>query len=181
MISDAINLPAIRMWFLLNPPDQATINIQSIEDFEWLATMYGSALNMQNSRDRRYSSPLNHLRFYLPEMFPAQNKVLLLDHDVVVQRDLKGLWQVDMKGKVNGAVETCREGDTSFRKMNALINFSDPIVAERFDPEACTWAFGMNVFDLREWRRKDLTAVYTKYLEMVSKLSPLFSYSWYWN
>ncbi|KAI3995698.1 hypothetical protein MKX01_020771 [Papaver californicum] len=169
VVSDAINLPAIRMWFLLNPPGQATINIQSIEDFEWLATMYGSALNMQNSRDHRYSSPLNHLRFYLPEMFPGLNKVVLLDHDVVVQRDLKGLWQVDMKGKVNGAVETCREGDTSFCRMNLLVNFSDPTVAERFDPEACTWAFGMNVFDLREWRRKDLTAVYTKYLEMGMK------------
>ncbi|KAI3911703.1 hypothetical protein MKX01_029464 [Papaver californicum] len=169
VVSDAINLPAIRMWFLLNPLGQATINIRSIEDFEWLATMYGSALNMQKSQDHRYSSPLNHLRFYLPEMFPGLNKVVFLDHDVVVQRDLKGLWQVDMKRKVNGAVETCREGDTSFRRMNMLVNFSDPAVAERFDPEACTWAFGMNVFDLREWRRKDLTAVYTKYLEMGMK------------
>ncbi|OVA05334.1 Glycosyl transferase [Macleaya cordata] len=169
VVTDAINLPAIKMWFLLNPPGQATIQIKSIEDFEWLSSKYGSMLKIQDSRDPRYSSSLNHLRFYLPEVFPALNKIVLLDHDVVVQRDLRGLWRVDMKGKVNGAVETCREGDSSFRRMDMLINFSDPTVAKRFDANACTWAFGMNVFDLREWRRRDLTAVYTKYLELGKK------------
>ena len=72
-----------------------------------------------------------------------------------------------MKGKVNGAVETCKEGEPSFRQMDMFINFSDPMVAERFDAKTCTWAFGMNLFYLHEWRRQNLTAVYHKYQQMV--------------
>ncbi|KAM1688173.1 hypothetical protein ACFX2K_036061 [Malus domestica] len=164
VVTDALNFPAISMWFLLNPPGKATIQVQSIDSFEWLSTKYNTSLR-QNSSDPRYSSELNHLRFYLPDIFPALNKIVLFDHDVVVQKDLSKLWSVDMKGKVNGAVETCRESETSFLRMDTLINFSDPFVAKRFDANACTWAFGMNLFDLQEWRRKDLTTIYDKYLK----------------
>ncbi|KAG6506523.1 hypothetical protein ZIOFF_031847 [Zingiber officinale] len=50
---------------------------------------------------------LNHLRFYLPEMYLKLHEILFLDNDIVVQRDLTILWKIDMDGKVNGAVETC--------------------------------------------------------------------------
>lgn len=122
---------------------------------------------MENPLDPRYTSALNHLRFYLPDIYPKLNKILLLDHDVVVQSDLTQVWTIDMKGKVNGAVETCRVGHSSFRRMDTFINFSDPIIAMRFDAKACTWAFGMNIFDLQEWRRRNLTRKYEKYLHMV--------------
>lgn len=169
VVTDALNLPAITRWFLLNPPTQVTIEVQSMDNFEWLSSKYNLMLNKQYSQDLRYSSSLNHLRFYLPEIFPKLNKIVFLDHDVVVQRDLRGLWSVDMEGKVNGAVETCWEGEPSFRRMDLLINFSDPTVAKRFDVNACTWAFGMNVFDLQEWRRRDLTSVYHNYLQLGNK------------
>ncbi|OVA16240.1 Glycosyl transferase [Macleaya cordata] len=164
LVTDALNFPAMTMWFLLNPPGRATIQIESLDNFEFLLS--NSLLKKQDSLDPRYTSLLNHLRFYLPEIFPALSKVVFLDHDVVVQRDLRGLWDVNMKGKVNGAVETCRKDHLSFRRMDMLINFTDPIIAKNFDVKACTWAFGMNVFDLREWRRQNLTAVYHQYLEM---------------
>ncbi|KAK1560388.1 hypothetical protein Q3G72_026051 [Acer saccharum] len=173
VVTDSLNLPAISMWFLLNPPGKVTIQVQSIDEFSWLSTKYNSTLKKQNSNDARYTSALNHLRFYLPDVFPALNKIVLLDHDVVVQRDLSRLWSVNMKGKVNGAVETCKETEASFRRMNMFINFSDPLVAKRFDVKACTWAFGMNLFDLRQWRRRNLTAVYHKYLQLGYK-RPLF-------
>ncbi|KAJ9695967.1 hypothetical protein PVL29_008297 [Vitis rotundifolia] len=166
VVTDSLNHPAMSMWFLLNPPGEATIQIQSVEKFEWLAAKYNSTLKKQNSHDSRYTSALNHLRFYLPDVFPQLDKIVLLDHDVVVQRDLSRLWSIDMKGKVNGAVETCQEGEPSFHRMDMFINFSDPMVAERFDAKTCTWAFGMNLFDLHEWRRQNLTAVYHKYLQM---------------
>lgn len=155
------------MWFILNPPGKATIQIQSIDNFERLSSKYGSTLRQQNTHDPRYNSALNHLRFYLPDIFPMLDKIVLLDHDVVVQRDLTGLWSVDMKGKVNGAVETCRKGDYSFRKMDMFINFSDPFVAKKFDANACTWAFGMNLFDLGLWRRRNISGLYHKYLQLV--------------
>ncbi|KDO68529.1 hypothetical protein CISIN_1g007588mg [Citrus sinensis] len=166
VVTDSLNLPAISMWFLLNPPGKATIQIQSIDNFNWLSTKYNATLKKENSHDPRYTSALNHLRFYLPDVFPALNKVLLFDHDVVVQSDLGRLWNIDMKGKVIGAVDTCKESEASFRRMDLFINFSDPLIAKKFDVKACTWAFGMNLFDLQEWRKRKLTAVYHKYLQL---------------
>ncbi|XP_022771209.1 probable galacturonosyltransferase 6 isoform X3 [Durio zibethinus] len=167
MVTDSLNLPAISMWFLLNPPGKATIHIQSIENFNWLSTKYNSTLREQKSYDPRYTSLLNHLRFYLPDIFPALNKIVFFDHDVVVQRDLTGIWSVDMKGKVNAAVETCLESEASFRAMHMFMNFSDPFLAKSFNANVCTWAFGMNLFDLQEWRRKNLTTLYRNYLQLV--------------
>ncbi|KAJ4830752.1 hypothetical protein Tsubulata_014186 [Turnera subulata] len=166
VVTNSLNLPAISMWFLLNPPGKATIQIQSIEKFEDLLTKNNSSLKMLNSVDPRYTSALNHLRFYLPDVFPLLKKIVLFDHDVVVQRDLTGLWSIDMRGKVNGAVETCHQSEASFRRMDMFINFSDPYVSKRFDLRACTWAFGMNLFDLQEWRRQNLTGLYHRYLQM---------------
>lgn len=170
VVTDSLNLPAISMWFLLNPPGKATIQIQSIDNFEWLSTKYNTTLKKQSSSDPRYTSELNHLRFYLPDIFPALDKIVFFDHDVVVQRDINELWSIDMKGKVNGAVEICHENEALLHRMDTLINFSDPLVAKRFDVNACPWAFGMNLFDLREWRRQDLTAIYHKYLQLVNVL-----------
>ncbi|OMP09828.1 Glycosyl transferase, family 8 [Corchorus olitorius] len=166
VVTDSLNFPSISMWFLLNPPVKATIHIQSIENFDWLSTKYHSTLKEQKSQDPRFSSALNHLRFYLPDIFPALKKIVLFDHDVVVQRDLTGLWSVDMKGKVNAAVETCQQGEASFRPMHMFMNFSDPFLAKRFNANVCTWAFGMNLFDLQEWRRRNLTKLYRNYLQL---------------
>ncbi|XP_038714005.1 probable galacturonosyltransferase 6 isoform X2 [Tripterygium wilfordii] len=166
VVTDALNYPALSMWFLLNPPGNATVQIQSIENFEGLLTKHDSMLSRHKSKDPRYTSALNHLRFYLPDVFPLLNKIVLFDHDVVVQRDLSELWSINMKGKVNGAVETCRESEPSFRRMDMLVNFSDPLVAKRFDVKACTWAFGMNIFDLLEWRKHNLTAIFQRYLQL---------------
>ncbi|KAL9239716.1 hypothetical protein vseg_014011 [Gypsophila vaccaria] len=163
VVTDSLNFPAISMWFLLNPLGRATIHVSSLTDFHWLSP-YESLLEKQNSSDPRYLSPLNHLRFHLPEIFPQLDKIVFLDHDVVVQRDLSSLWAVDMKGKVNGVVETCKQGESSYRRMDMLINFSDPLVASEFDSNTCTWAFGMNLFDLEEWRRHDLTSSYRRFL-----------------
>ncbi|KAG0479303.1 hypothetical protein HPP92_010161 [Vanilla planifolia] len=63
------------------------------------------------ARSPKYISLLNHLRIYLPELFPNLSKVVFLDDDVVVQRDLIPLWNIDLSGKVNGAVETCEGED----------------------------------------------------------------------
>ncbi|KAI4349445.1 hypothetical protein L6164_010032 [Bauhinia variegata] len=172
IVTDSLNSPAISMWFLLNPPGKATIHIENIENFKWLSKY--SSLKKQNSSDTRYTSELNYLRFYLPDIFPALNKIVLFDHDVVVQRDLRGLWNVNMEGKVVGAVGTCHESEASFLTMYMLINFSDPFIAKRFDANACTWAFGMNVFNLQEWKRQNLTDVYHRYLQMGSQ-RPLWS------
>lgn len=178
IVTDKLNYAAMRMWFLSNPPKNATIQIQSVDEFTWLNASYSPVLSQLNSqamidyyfksqrgnsdqnlkyRNPKYLSILNHLRFYLPEMFPKLDKVVFLDDDIVVQKDLTLLWAIDLKGKVNGAVETCGE---SFHRFDRYLNFSNPLIAKNFDPRACGWAYGMNVFDLAEWKRQNITEIY---------------------
>ncbi|CAD5180943.1 unnamed protein product [Musa acuminata subsp. malaccensis] len=178
IVTDKLNYAAMKMWFLANPPAKATVQVQNVEEFTWLNSSYSPVLKQLASRSMidyyfrsqhaksdqnlkfrnpKYLSIMNHLRFYLPEIFPKLNKVVFLDDDVVVQKDLTPLWAIDLKGKVNGAVETCGE---SFHRFDRYLNFSNPLIAETFDPHACGWAYGMNVFDLDEWKKQNITDVY---------------------
>ncbi|KAI3765384.1 hypothetical protein L2E82_15417 [Cichorium intybus] len=178
IVTDRLNYAAMRMWFLANPPGKATIQVQNIEEFTWLNASYSPVLKQLASqnmidyyfktrkaesdsnlkfRNPKYLSIMNHLRFYLPEIFPNLSKVVFLDDDIVVQKDLSGLWEIDMKGKVIGAVETCGE---NFHRFDRYLNFSNPLIAKNFDPRACGWAYGMNLFDLDEWKKQNITQVY---------------------
>ncbi|OAE18650.1 hypothetical protein AXG93_3810s1190 [Marchantia polymorpha subsp. ruderalis] len=95
------------------------------------------------ARSPKYISIMNHLRIYLPDLFPELNKVLFLDDDVVVQRDLGPLWDIDMQGKVNGAVETCRGEDpwVMSKHFRNYFNFSNPVISNTFSPDQCAWAY----------------------------------------
>jgi alpha-1,4-galacturonosyltransferase len=188
VVTDKLNYAAMRMWFLENPPGKAAIQVQKIEEFTWLNSSYSPVLKQleshfmidyyfntqQNKPDKhpkfqnpKYMSILNHLRFYLPEIFPRLNKVLFVDDDIVVQQDLSPLWSIDLRGKVNGAVQTCGE---VFHRFDRYLNFSNPLIAKKFDRRACGWAYGMNMFDLSEWRRQNITDVYHYWQEQVSIL-----------
>ncbi|GMJ11494.1 IRREGULAR XYLEM 8, galacturonosyltransferase 12 [Hibiscus trionum] len=115
----------------------------------------------------KYNSLMNHIRIHLPELFPSLNKVVFLDDDIVIQTDLSPLWDIDMNGKVNGAVETCR-GEDSFvmsKRLKSYLNFSHPLIAHSFDPNECAWAYGMNIFDLEAWRKSNITLTYYHWLE----------------
>ncbi|KAM0054084.1 putative polygalacturonate 4-alpha-galacturonosyltransferase [Helianthus debilis subsp. tardiflorus] len=170
VVTDSLNFAAISMWFILHPPKQAKIQIHNMDGFDWFSTKYDPPnTDGRDSQDPRYTSTLNHLRFYLPDIFPVLNKIVLLDHDVVVQKDLTRLWRVNMMGKVNGAVKTCQGHDPAFRRMDLLLNLSDPMVGKRFSDKVCVWAFGVNVFDLQEWRKRNLTNVYNQYLQLGKK------------
>ncbi|KAG0535361.1 hypothetical protein BDA96_04G359800 [Sorghum bicolor] len=176
-VTDKHNCAAMRMWFLANPIGKIAIQVQNIEEFTWLNSRYSPVLKQlashfmmnfyfkihqnrlsQNKfQNPKYLSILNHLRFYFPEIFPELNKVLFLDDDTVVQQDLSNLWSMDLKGKVNGAVHTC---GATFHRFDRYLNFSNPLIAKQFDQRACGWAYGMNMFDLSEWRKQNITDVY---------------------
>ncbi|XP_073288173.1 polygalacturonate 4-alpha-galacturonosyltransferase-like [Primulina huaijiensis] len=181
VVSDKLNFGAMSMWFLLNPPSKATIHVENVDEFKWLNSSYCPVLRQLESagmkefyfkaahsaggsnlkyRNPKYLSMLNHLRFYLPQIYPKLDKILFLDDDIVVRKDLTRLWDVDLQGKVNGAVETCGE---SFHRFDKYLNFSNPLISKHFDPNSCGWAYGMNVFDLKEWKRKDITGIYHKW------------------
>ncbi|CAK9257538.1 unnamed protein product [Sphagnum jensenii] len=178
IVTDHMNYGAMQTWFVGNNFRGATIEVQNIDDYTWLNSSYVPVLKQledaetrkfyfngatQTSkgalkfRNPKYLSMLNHLRFYIPEVFPALNKIVFLDDDVVVQQDLQELFEINLQGRVNGAVETCRE---SFHRFHKYLNFSHPKLNKAFDPESCGWAFGMNVFDLLAWKRENVTSRY---------------------
>ncbi|XP_027062572.2 probable galacturonosyltransferase 12 [Coffea arabica] len=115
----------------------------------------------------KYNSPMNHIRIHLPELFPSLNKVVFLDDDIVIQTDLSPLWDIDMRGKVNGAVETCRGRDkfVMSKRFKSYLNFSHPLIAKSFDPNECAWAYGMNIFDLEAWRKTTISQTYHYWLD----------------
>jgi alpha-1,4-galacturonosyltransferase len=94
------------------------------------------------------------------------DKVVFLDDDIVVQGDLTPLWDVDLGGKVNGAVETCRGEDewVMSKRLRNYFNFSHPLIAKHLDPEECAWAYGMNIFDLQAWRKTNIRETYHSWL-----------------
>ncbi|CAL5370774.1 unnamed protein product [Camellia sinensis] len=182
IVTDRMNLAAMKVWFRRKPAEGgAYVEVKSVDDFTFLNSSYVPVLRQLESvkmqkfyfenraenatkdvnnmkfRNPKYLSMSNHLQFYLPEMYPKLHRILFLDDDVVVQKDLTDLWKIDMGGKVNGAVETCFG---SFHRYTQYLNFSHPLIRERFNPKACAWAFGMNIFDLDAWRQEKCTEQY---------------------
>lgn len=177
LVTDEVNYLPMKAWFAMNNYEGATVEVQKVDDFTWLnasyvpvlkqlqdaetQTFYFSANGQRATpikfRNPKYLSMLNHLRFYIPEIYPDLETVVFLDDDVVVQRDLSGLFTIDLNGNVMGAVETCME---TFHRFHKYLNYSHPLIRAHFDPDACGWAFGMNVLDLREWRKKNVTGIY---------------------
>ncbi|RAL45364.1 hypothetical protein DM860_013760 [Cuscuta australis] len=179
IVTDEVNYAPMNAWFSMNSFHGVTVDVAKFEDFSWLNSSYVPVLKqLQDSdtqsyyflgsrgkdkttpikfRNPKYLSMLNHLRFYIPEVFPKLEKVVFLDDDVVVQKDLSPLFSIDLKENVNGAVETCME---TFHRYHKYLNYSHPLIRQHFDPDACGWAFGMNVFDLVQWRKKDVTGIY---------------------
>eukprot|EP00249_Psilotum_nudum_P019099 c27100_g1_i1 orf=797-2464(-) len=181
VVTDKMNLWPMRVWFKMRPPGRSHIEVKAVEDYKFLNSSYVPVLRqldqanmqrfyfenqMENAtkdasnlkfRNPKYLSMLNHLRFYLAEMYPKLDRILFLDDDIVVQKDLTGLWDINMDGKVNAAVETCYG---SFHRYDKYMNFSNPLIKEKFDPKACAWAYGMNLFDLVAWRREKCTEEY---------------------
>lgn len=190
VVTDRMNLGAMQVMFRLRDYGGAHIEVRAFEDYKFLNSSYVPVLRQLESanlqrfyfenklenatkdttnmkfRNPKYLSMLNHLRFYLPEMYPRLRRILFLDDDVVVQRDLTGLWKIDMDGKVNGAVETCFG---SFHRYAQYMNFSHPLIREKFDPKACGWAYGMNFFDLDAWRKEKCTEQYHYWQNLVSE------------
>ncbi|GJN00244.1 hypothetical protein PR202_ga17660 [Eleusine coracana subsp. coracana] len=163
VVTAPMYLPAFRIWFARRPPPLGVhVQLLAYSDFPFLNAT-NSPVIRQIEAGKSDVALLDYLRFYLPDMFPALRRVVLLEDDVVVQKDLAALGQSDLDGKVNGAVEMCFGG---FRRYRKYLNFTQPIVRDRFNPGACAWAYGVNVFDLQAWRRDGCTELFHQYMEM---------------
>ncbi|KAF3964470.1 hypothetical protein CMV_011245 [Castanea mollissima] len=77
VLTDGQNYFAMKLWFLRNTYKEATVQVLNIEHL-------------------KLDSHIKNLK-----------KVVVLDDDVIVQKDLSALWSLNMEGKVNGAVQFC--------------------------------------------------------------------------
>uniref|UniRef100_A0A1J3D5R7 Hexosyltransferase n=1 Tax=Noccaea caerulescens TaxID=107243 RepID=A0A1J3D5R7_NOCCA len=171
VLTDEQNYFAMKQWFIRNPCKQATVQVLNIEKFEMdssemkltLPTEFrvsfagGDNLGSQQNRTH-YLSLFSQSHYLLPKLFHKLEKVVILDDDVVVQRDLSPLWELDMEGKVNGAVKSC---SVRLGQLKSLKRGS-------FDANACLWMSGLNVIDLAKWRELGVSETYHKFNKEMS-------------
>ncbi|CAL4922471.1 unnamed protein product [Urochloa decumbens] len=171
VLTDAQNFYAMKHWFARNSYRESAVDVinyeQTIfENFPEFGTqllylpeefrVFISSLERPTEKSRmEYLSVFSHSHFFIPEIFKDLKKVIILDDDVVVQRDLSFLWNLDMGDKVNGAVRFCG------LKLGQLRNLLGKTM---YDPQSCAWMSGVNVIDLDKWREHNVTENYVQLL-----------------
>ncbi|KAM0953852.1 putative polygalacturonate 4-alpha-galacturonosyltransferase [Dioscorea sansibarensis] len=174
LLTDVQNYFAMKLWFARISYKEATIHVLN---FDKLLTdssyAYGSPLSPSeeyrvsiHSNEQpppvqirtEYLSVFGGSHFLLPQIFKHLNKVLILDDDVVVQRDLSFLWKLDLEGKVNGAMEFCGV------RLNQLKSY---LGATAYNGNACAWMSGLNIVDLNVWREQNVSNTYEHLLRKV--------------
>ncbi|WVZ98987.1 hypothetical protein U9M48_044354 [Paspalum notatum var. saurae] len=173
LMTDAQNFYAFKNWFIRNSYMGATISVLNFEDFqlknmsngnveqlspseEFRITSHSNALTLNTPMRTEYVSMFGHSLFLLPEMFSDLKRVIVLEDDTIVQKDLSFLWNIDMKGKVIGAVHFCR---VKFLQLRAY--FPD----FPYDSNSCIWMSGVSVIDLDKWREQDVTGIHHRILQ----------------
>ncbi|KAJ1285215.1 hypothetical protein BS78_03G262800 [Paspalum vaginatum] len=193
VVTDKKSHVPMHSWFALHPVEPAVVEVKGLHQFDWrdagvVASVMRTVEEVQRSaldyhrccddgsaeRERRRieaSKPstfslLNYLKIHLPEFFPELGRVMLLDDDVVVRKDLAGLWQQDLDGKIIGAVGAHEGGGVCIDKtFGDHLNFSHPDAPGLIRSSKCAWSWGVSVVDLDAWRRTNVTDTYQFWLQ----------------
>ncbi|RLN22405.1 putative galacturonosyltransferase 15 isoform X2 [Panicum miliaceum] len=178
VVTDKKSYVPMHSWFALHPASPAVVEVRGLHQFDWrdagvIASVMRTVEEVRRSsldyrrcggsaeRERRRleaSKPstfslLNYLKIHLPEFFPELGRVMLLDDDVVVRKDLTGLWEQDLDGNIIGAVGAHEGGGICIDKtFGDHLNFSDPAVSGLLSSQ-CAWSWSVNIIDLDAWRR----------------------------
>ncbi|CAM0873005.1 unnamed protein product [Alopecurus aequalis] len=172
VLTDAQNFYAMKHWFLRNTYRESAVNVINYEHIilenlpEFIMQqlympeefrVFISSFERPTEKSRmEYLSVFSHSHFFIPEIFKDLKKVIMLDDDVIVQRDLSFLWNLDMGDKVNAAVKFCG------LRMGQLRNL---LGEATYDPQSCAWMSGLNVINLEKWREYNVTENYLQLLE----------------
>ncbi|PKI44598.1 hypothetical protein CRG98_034953 [Punica granatum] len=173
VLTDQENFYAIERWFSGKTYREATVQVLNIEKLELqdkenslsLPNEFRVSFHIVDGQDTlkmrtQYLSTFSNSHFLLPEIFPNLEKIVVLDDDVVVRRDLTSLWDLNIGGKVNGAVQSCAV------RLGQLRSF----LGERIlDQNSCAWMSGLNVIDLSRWRDLKLSETYQGLLQQLNR------------
>ncbi|XP_052163123.1 probable galacturonosyltransferase 7 isoform X2 [Oryza glaberrima] len=167
ILTDAQNFYAMKYWFDKKSYREAAVHVVNYEDIikekltkfnvrhlylsEEFRVLVRSTEQPAGKTRMEYLSLFSHSHFFIPEIFKDLNKVVVLDDDVVVQRDLSFLWSLDMGDKVNGAIEFCG------LRLGQVRNL---LGSTTVDTKSCAWMSGINVINLDKWRKHKVTENY---------------------
>ncbi|MBF0594730.1 MAG: glycosyltransferase family 8 protein [Candidatus Omnitrophica bacterium] len=103
-----------------------------------------------------------YYRLLLPAVLPPDvMKVIYLDADLILNADIAGLWDLDLKGQALLAAQEQGEHFYQVSSLYGLLNYREL----GLKPEQKYFNSGVLVIDLDQWRRDDLPAAFLKYAE----------------
>ncbi|AES79920.1 putative polygalacturonate 4-alpha-galacturonosyltransferase [Medicago truncatula] len=175
VLSDGQNYYAMKLWFKRNNYGEAAVQVLNVEHLE-MDSLKDNSLQLSLPEEfrvsfRSYDNPsmgqfrteyisiFSHSHYLLPDIFSKLKKVVVLDDDVVIQRDLSSLWNLDMGEKVNGAVQFCSV------RLGQLKGY---LGEKGFSHNSCAWMSGLNIIDLVRWREFGLTQTYKRLIKELS-------------
>lgn len=179
VFTDAQNFYAMKYWFDKNSYLESTVRVTNIEDNqklskdvdslemqqlwpteEYRVTIRNHSEPFQRQMKTKYISIFGLSHFLLPDLLPSLNRVVVLDDDLIVQKDLSPLWNLDMGGKVIGAVQFC----------GVRLGQLKPYIADHnVDDDSCVWLSGLNVIELDKWRDTGITSLHDQSVQKLRK------------
>ncbi|XP_037616710.1 glycosyltransferase 8 domain-containing protein 2 [Sebastes umbrosus] len=119
--------------------------------------------------------PLNFVRFYLPLLDINHKRVIYLDDDVIVQGDIKDLFNIKLEPGHAAAFSTdcdlpsTHEMVRSIGMQTTYMGFLDyrkeKVKDLGINPGDCSFNPGVFVADVREWKKQKITKQLEKWME----------------
>ncbi|URE08013.1 Glycosyl transferase family 8 [Musa troglodytarum] len=159
IVTDAQNYYTMKVWFARHSFEEATIHVINLEEHNLQNLKEGLSFRVSiHKKDQpaahirtEYISVFGHSHFLLSDIFRSLKKVVVLDDDVVVQRDLSPLWSLDVEGKVNGAMEFC---GVRLGQLQAYLGKNNHYATSCLD-----------VWTKQKWREHNVTGMYLQLLQ----------------
>jgi hypothetical protein len=85
------------------------------------------------------AAPANYARFYISQVFPSLRRFIYLDNDVMAQRSLSQLWEVDLGTSKVGMVHDCGSWFQNHVVKLQNYNISHPVIKRIFGPELSSY------------------------------------------
>lgn len=147
----AYNQPAGLVVHFLHDADVSVGELERLQSWVescgagWLAHSISPQERDRCPRNRRFGQ-VAWYRVFLPELLPEVDRVLYLDCDTIIRRNLSELWMTDLRGMPLGAV------------VNPLYPFMDCRFLDELGVRAESYFnSGVLLFDLQKWRASELT------------------------
>lgn len=119
--------------------------------------------------------PLNFVRFYLPLLDINHKRLIYVDDDVIVQGDIKDLFDIKLKpGHAAAFASDCDLPDSHEMVRNigmqttymGFLDYRQQQVRDLgINPNDCSFNPGVFVADISEWRRQTITKELEKWME----------------